>query len=180
MSANKYKKGEFGYWWTVTEGHEDIEGGDLNGGVNASSKGLTSLRGAPRSVSGNFWCHFNQLTSLEHCPKSVGDSFLCYSNQLTSLEYCPQKVRGNFLCNDNQLTDLTHAPREVGRSFECKNNQIGDTLSEIIAHGIIASYYQVTGATRITFDEVEAEKQRRANIKRQLGPFAITIPGGKI
>jgi len=53
-TSNKYKKGEFGYWWTVTKGNEDIDGIDYRGDIKASDKGLYSLRGAPRSVSGDF------------------------------------------------------------------------------------------------------------------------------
>jgi len=200
-TSNKYKEGDFGYWWTVTLGKEDIEGLDYVGDLDVSNQGLTGLRGAPRSVSGNFWCDSNRLTSLEHCPQNVGESFYCNYNNLKSLKHCPDNIGKNFscgnnnltsleyfpnivgedfYCNDNQLNDLTHAPRKINRAFECENNSIADPLSEIIDNDIVAKSYLVAPNQRITFKELEAEKQRRANIKRQLGPFAITVPDKKL
>jgi len=221
-TSEKYQPGEFGYWWTVTKGNEDIEGMDYPSVIDASNVVLVSLFGAPRSTGGNFWCTNNNLTSLKHCPQKVSGSFWCFNNQLTSLEHCPESVGGDFLCfkniltslehaprkiegsfdchsnklanlnngpayvggsfycSNNELTDLTHAPHKVGAKFACENNGISDPLSEIIDNNIVAQSYKITRENRLTFGEVEAEKQRRANIKRQLGPFAITVPGSKI
>jgi len=197
----KYKCGEFGYWWTVIRGFEDIEGVDYEGSIPASQLKLRSLWGAPRSVTGDFVCHNNQLKSLEHCPKTVGRHFSCNHNELTSLKYCPESVGGNFwcrcnylkslehcpnrvdgcfLCDNNQLTDLRYAPQQVERSFECENNNIPDVLSEVIDSNIIAQKYVIIKDEQIIFEEMEAERRHRANIKRQLGPFAITVPGSKI
>jgi hypothetical protein len=39
-----------------------------------SGNQLTSLKGAPSSISGDFFCSRNKLTSLEGAPESVGDS----------------------------------------------------------------------------------------------------------
>jgi len=198
-TSNKYNPGEFGYWWTVTEGNEDIEGLDYEGDINVEKQGLTSLRGSPRVVHGSFycdrndlknlkhgpdnvdvsfWCSKNKLTSLKHCPTVVGGSFWCDNNQLISLKHCPQKVI-SFYCNDNQLTDLTNAPHKVEGSFYCENNRIADPLSEIINKGLIAEDFQITRESKLTFAEVESEKRKRA-INRQLGPFAITAPESKI
>ena len=80
---NKYKKGSFGYWWTVIKGNEDIEGKNYNGNID---------------------CRNNQLTSLEGCPQQVGGWFYCDNNQLTSLEGCPQEVGGGFDCRNNSIT----------------------------------------------------------------------------
>jgi len=43
---------------------------------------LTSLAGAPRSVTGRFDCVNNNLTSLAGAPSSVGGSFNCSDNDI--------------------------------------------------------------------------------------------------
>jgi len=189
-----YKPGDFGYWWTRTMGREDIKGGEWPVDICCSQEGITNLYGAPRKVIGNFDCGDNQLislehcpetvtgdfdcrenriASLEHCPKSVGADFYCDNNVLISLEYCPETVRGFFYCNGNKINNLTHAPHEVNGSFECENNPIEDPLSEIIDNNIVAKDYKITEQERLTFEDFETEKRKRAK-KRQLGPFAIT------
>ena len=80
---------------------------------------LSSLLGAPQTVTGDFWCDENQLTTLEGAPLTVGGDFWCYSNKLTTLEGAPQTVGGNFNCHNNQLTTLGGAPQTVGGAFWC-------------------------------------------------------------
>jgi len=177
-SSNKYKEGEFGYWWTVTLGNEDIDGTDYEGNLVVNHQFLTSLYGAPRSVSGGFYCGDNRLTSLKHSPKTIGVSFCCENNEITSLEHCPITVGGNFSCNGNKLTSLADGPDKIGWSLNCYDNDIDDPLSEIIDHDIMAINYYLSDKNivekhNITFEELEIEKQRRAQIKRQLGQFAI-------
>ena len=96
-TPSKYKKGEFGYWWTVIRGEEDIEGQVYDGETIDCSK--------------------QRLTSLKGCPKEVKSSFYCYDNKLTSLEGAPEKVSERFSCSSNQLTTLEGAPKEVGEKF---------------------------------------------------------------
>jgi len=144
-TSDKYKPGEFGYWWTITEGREDIEGVKYDGDINSSHYDLVSLKGAPCGVTGSFYCHDNKLTSLEHCPETVGGCFSCSHNELTNLKHCPREVGGNFRCsgnqltslrhlpgiiaggiwiNDNILTTLKHSPEEVRGDFVCSRNQL--------------------------------------------------------
>ncbi|MBR1756760.1 MAG: hypothetical protein IJ738_04270, partial [Alphaproteobacteria bacterium] len=91
---------------------------------NCSGNQLTSLKGAPQKVGGNFNCSYNQLTSLKGVPQKIEGSFNCSENQLTSLEGAPQKVGGNFRCYGNQLTSLKGAPQKVGGNFWCYGNQL--------------------------------------------------------
>ena len=142
--TSKYQKGDFGYWWTVEEGNEDIEGkvynGDISGFVHnltslkgapkevkgdfdCSHNNLTSLKGAPEKVKGYFDCNNNNLTSLEYAPKEVGDKFNCSHNNLTSLKGAPKKV-GDFYCGFNNLTSLEYAPKEVKGDFYCYTNKL--------------------------------------------------------
>lgn len=46
----KYKKGEFGYWWTVEKGNKDIEGKVYAGSIACYCSSLTSLKGAPKKL----------------------------------------------------------------------------------------------------------------------------------
>ena len=85
---------------------------------------LTSIEGAPTSVSGNFDCAFNQLTSLKGAPTSVGGNFECSYNNLTSLEGVSTFVGSRFNCAFNQLTSLEGAPTSVGGYFDCSYNKL--------------------------------------------------------
>ena len=47
------------------------------------------------------------LTSLKGSPKEVGGNFNCSHNNLKSLEYSPKKINGNFYCRNNpNLKDI--------------------------------------------------------------------------
>ena len=106
------------------QGKTDFAGKKWEGNFICDDKKLTSLEGAPSSISGNFSCYFNQLTSLEDAPSSVSDNFSCYYNQLTSLKGAPSSVGNHFLCHNNQLTSLEGAPSKVGGDFYCNNNKL--------------------------------------------------------
>ena len=97
--------------------------GEVTGDFKCDSNRLTSLEGAPHTVS-HFFCNNNILDSLEFAPKSVGGNFNCDKNQLTSLEGAPHTVDGFFSCDDNQLTSLEFAPKSVAGDFWCLNNNI--------------------------------------------------------
>lgn len=84
----------------------DLTGQTYEGLLYCSDNRLTSLKGCPEVVNGNFSCSNNRLTSLEHCPKVVNGHFSCSHNQLTSLEYGPEVVDGVYYCKFNNLTSL--------------------------------------------------------------------------
>ena len=85
------------------------------------------------TVSGNFYCGFNNLTSLEGSPSSVGGHFNCSWNNLTSLIGAPSNVGGTFFCYDNKLTSLDGAPKTVGGHFHCYDNTVQFTEAQIRA-----------------------------------------------
>ena len=95
-----YEEGTFGFWWTVVERQEDIQGKHYEGYIDCSNNNLTSLEGAPSTVGGGFYCQNNDLTSLEGAPSTVGN-FYCSNNNLTSLEGAPSTVGGGFHCSKN-------------------------------------------------------------------------------
>ncbi len=83
-------------------------------------------------VTGNFYCEGNELTSLKGCPSEVGGNFRCDdNNDLTSLEGCPKKVGGDFDCSRDKLTSLKGCPSEVGGDFDCSNNKVKFTEEDV-------------------------------------------------
>ena len=121
--SSKYKKGEFGYWWTVEQGNEDIEGKVYNGNIDCLGQKLTSLKGCPKEVTNMFNCSGNKLTSLKYGPEKVGVLYNCADNKLTSLEGAPSEVE-YFACNKNNLTSLKYGPEKVKKSYNCRINKL--------------------------------------------------------
>ena len=121
--SSKYKPGEFGYWWTVIEGNEDIEGKIYKGDIDCSDNNLTSLKGCPKEVKGNFNCYDNKLTTLKGGPQKVSGIFDCGSNNLTTLEGAPKEVGCSFDCSSNQLKSLKGMPKKIDGEFNCRFNQ---------------------------------------------------------
>ncbi len=147
----KYVKGEFGYWWTVELGLEDIEGIDTRdldskslkkiydkligvyenynnqvNGIDASNKGLTSLRGCPNISNITMDFRNNNLKTLEGGPSQFVDkaSFNIAQNNLDSLEGSPQKIGNIFNCSRNNLKSLEDGPREVNGFYIASFNQL--------------------------------------------------------
>ena len=89
----------------------DLSSVIVKGSFTIAANNLTSLKGCPREVGGDFWCHHNALTSLEGCPSKVAGNFWCHENNLTSLAHAPESVGGYFYCDKNQLTSLEGAPK---------------------------------------------------------------------
>jgi hypothetical protein len=107
----------------------------VSGDFRCFGNQLTSLAGAPSSVGRNFSCNDNRLTSLAGAPSSVGGGFYCGNNALTSLEGSPSSVGGDFFCNNNALTSLVNVHKhikEVGGAFVCSNNPIKDGLEYLL------------------------------------------------
>ena len=119
------------------QGLTDFKGvkfGKVSGAFYCYNNHLTTLEGAPQSVSRSFYCHDNRLTSLVGAPQSVEGDFRCENNQLTTLEGAPKSVGGYFGCDDNQLTSLVGAPHSVGGYFGCYDNPVtASTLKAIFA-----------------------------------------------
>jgi len=79
---------------------------------------MTSLRGCPSHVDGNFDCGHNNLINLIGGPKYIeghGSSFMCAFNWLTTLEGCPESIDGDFICRKNpNLSSLKFIPKYIG------------------------------------------------------------------
>ena len=108
----KFKDTEYG----------DLTGQYFKGDLYVSDMGLTSLEGAPKTVTGIFSCKNNNLTSLKHCPSMIGGNFDCSNNQLTTLEGSPRSVGTFFNCSNNQLVSLKGISLTVRSKFDFSNN----------------------------------------------------------
>lgn len=94
---------------------------------------LSSLKGCPAKVDGDFKCFSNDLSSLEYGPTSVGGSYDCSDNVLTSLRFSPKLIHKDFLCHHNDLMDLSDCPTEINGSFICHTNPL-TSLQDIHKH----------------------------------------------
>ena len=90
--------------------------------LNSNSKSLTNGMFVWKNVAGDFSCYCGSLTSLKGAPKKVGRNFYChYCDSLKTLEGAPEKVGGNFYCHYcESLISLKGAPEEVRWNFYCR------------------------------------------------------------
>jgi hypothetical protein len=80
----------------------------INGNFNAQRSKLTTLKGCPEIVTGDF--NINQsvgITSLEYGPRDVG-TINCDDCNITSLQYSPTKIKYQMRCYGNLLKDLMY------------------------------------------------------------------------
>lgn len=96
----------------------------INGNFDCRKNKLTSLKDGPIGVAGNYDCEGNILTSLEGCPSEIKGYFDCSYNKLPSLKGCPTTGVQNFWGQMNVLTSLEGAPAEINGDFHCENNRL--------------------------------------------------------
>ena len=89
-----------------------------------NDRNMTSLRGCPSEVGGNFNCRHNRLKTLDGGPKRVDEDYECSNNELTSLRGCPSEVGGNFNCCHNRLKTLDDGPKRVDGGYVCHDNEL--------------------------------------------------------
>lgn len=124
---------------------EDLTGQTYTGHIEIPLRNtITSLKGAPKVVVGNFHIEDQPIGTLEYAPEKVTGTFTaskcgltslkgapeevgyfnCSHNELTSLKGGPKKVTGSYFCDYNELTSLEGAPEEVGGTFDCTYNEL--------------------------------------------------------
>ena len=101
----------------IVEPDMKIWGGDFS----CSECNLTSLKGCPEEIKGDFSCSRNQnLTSLEFGPNIVNGDYRCINCDLTSLKGCPEEINGIFDCSFNKnLTSIEFGPKIVNGDYRC-------------------------------------------------------------
>lgn len=113
---------------------KDYTGKTYNKTLHMNGQGLTSLKGCPKIIEGDFDCSHNQLTSLEYGPEIVDGYYDCSHNQLTSLDYVAKSIGlkksreasgFGFYCNNNQLTSLKGwVMSSIRGDFICRKNNL--------------------------------------------------------
>ena len=93
-----------------------IQFGTINGSFNASYCSLSTLKGSPIKVMGNFFCDGNRLTSLEYSPKYVSGKFFCGKNDITSLLHLPKNVNCEVIFKPND-----RLPSEIKDYYSSSN-----------------------------------------------------------
>lgn len=72
---------------------------------------VTTLRGAPKYVDGNFICRSTAVETLEYCPIEIGGSFeVIYNKKLKNIDNLPQKVGyiTKFYSNSKRVNNSTY------------------------------------------------------------------------
>jgi hypothetical protein len=91
-------------WLEIEDTEIPVQFNEVNGDfILMNSANLTSLKGSPINVFGNFSCRDLNLTSLVGAPDYIDVNFDCSGNPITSLEGMPE-VFGNFACFDTSVT----------------------------------------------------------------------------
>lgn len=132
-TVNKYWR-SVGHWWVDTQGvvhgtgllnprprmkfpdgRLPVKFGDVKGDLNLSDMGLTTLEGAPDTVTGWLYLGQNLITSLAHAPRKVGMLSMGHMPELVSLEGSPQEIDiGLQLHSAPKLSSLDGLPSTPG------------------------------------------------------------------
>ena len=98
------------------------------GNLYLTDKKLTSLKGCPKTILGDFDCDQNHLESLLYGPTEVKGHYFCSNNKLITLKGAPIEIgmgqRGGFFCDHNELTSLEYCPERMNGSIYCNDNNI--------------------------------------------------------
>ena len=86
---------------------------------------LTSLKGSPTHVGGDYLLNNCPITSLEGCPKIINDSFGCIHTNIKDFRGGPDKVEGNLSASGSPLTSLEGLPKQMG-SLHINSQHIWD------------------------------------------------------
>ena len=122
---------------------ENYEENDIyNNNLILERKNLTSLKGIPKEINGDFNCSFNNLITLENSPEIVNGYFDCTYNKLKSLKGRPKKIKGSFDCSNNP---------------ELKN-----VKDQIIKYQIKANYYFIND-NEFSFEKIQKEFKEYGN-----------------
>jgi hypothetical protein len=128
-------------------------------------KNLKSLKGAPNSIFGGFYCiECDSLTSLEGGPEKVAGDFLCrYCDSLKTLKGAPKYLSGEFNCSGcSKLESLEGVPDKIYGDFDCSNCKSLKSLKGLPSH-IEGSLY--LPKIDSLFDEIGKEIISKIHVK---------------
>lgn len=78
---------------------------DVDGNVNISDFHLNVLPLRFGNIKGFFACDTNRLSSFKGCPKKIGGNFYCYINKITDIYDIPE-VTGEIHIDNNPVYSL--------------------------------------------------------------------------
>jgi hypothetical protein len=79
-----------------------VQFGHVKDDFRISGTQITSLKGSPQSIGGNFYCFSTSISSLEYAPRRIGGSIHCHGTLITSLSGVDKMIKyvnDCFLCN---------------------------------------------------------------------------------
>lgn len=94
------------------DGRMPVKFGHVKGDLNLQNMGLTTLEGAPETVSGWLFLEGNPLTTLEHAPQQVGVLSMNFMPKLQTLHGCPQVILMLQMSRAPNLVSLEGLPPE--------------------------------------------------------------------
>lgn len=101
--------------------------------IQLTNQGLTELSGLPDTVK-SLDCSVNQLTSLKGCPQTIRGDFICQNQTaLVSFEGSPKYIAGNCNLQENQLSSFDGLQITVMGTFDISYNRF-TSLKDIHKH----------------------------------------------
>ncbi|GAB5388775.1 MAG: hypothetical protein Alpg2KO_17430 [Alphaproteobacteria bacterium] len=100
----------------------DFSAYHLHGSMDIEENRLTSLKGCPIEVTGEFKAAVNHLTTLSGAPRHVGSGFYAGRNRLTTTAGMPANVGGVVDLRNNQLEKLEDMPPSIPATLMLSNN----------------------------------------------------------
>lgn len=108
----------------VENGQLTVKFGTVKGDFHCEELGLSSLKGCPKVVHGDFLCYGNELEDLEGGPETVKITYNCSANGLTSLKGAPKEVGAAFYCDSNSLKSMKGGPEKIGKTLDISENPL--------------------------------------------------------
>jgi len=82
-----------------------IQFGTFKGDFDCNDVGLTTMKGFPKHVAGNFSCYDNNLTSCEFAPEFIGESCSFTNNpELSDITGFPKYIGSDLFIRDTKLS----------------------------------------------------------------------------
>ena len=137
----------------------------VTGYFSCSYNNLTSLKGCPKWVGGDFSCHYNKLLDIDCDIQIVDGAFYCQNNRITTLKGSPKYV-GSFHCNGNFITDLKGCPKYIKTNFDCRYNLLKTNVSNIKSVGLFLTTLKEKGLNRNNYKDWNKLQKRKLFLKK--------------
>lgn len=106
---------------------EYIQFGVVEGNVTFTNKGWSGEKNmltGGQGVYGEILPH--KITTLRGCPKIVKGDFIAENIGIDSLIGSPQRVEGDFIVKRNEIKSFEGMPQYIGGLFNISNNELTD------------------------------------------------------